>query len=359
MSIYTHNLSPFIIEFSQGIGLRWYGLSYIAAFIFATLIIRWKVKNLESSLKVKEVSDFVYFVAFGILIGGRLGYCLFYAPHLFLQWSSSFPFWGILELHKGGMSSHGGILGVIGACYLYSKKKQLPFLHLVDLAALSAGMGLFFGRLANFINGELYGRVCIEACAFGVRFPQELYRWLQEMPSKLSALAPLVEKMSEANIGVSGQKVNIEIWNSWITDLVNQSSTAVNVALNTSQYKISLWINKIIALAENSNPLVIQNLSILSVRYPSQIFQALLEGLLVFILCWYIWQKPRPLGFVTGCFGLFYSIARIIGEAYRMPDLGIGFQWLNLTRGQWLSIAFIAISILFLLFSIRPKQKTF
>lgn len=350
MSAYTHSLSPFFIEFSQGIGLRWYGLSYIFAFVFATFIIKWKVRSSKSSLKVKEVSDFVYFMAFGILIGGRLGYCLFYAPYLFFQWSSSFPFWGILELHKGGMASHGGMLGVIGACYLYSRKKQLPFLHLVDLVALSSGIGLFFGRLANFVNGELYGRVCIEACAFGVRFPQELYRWLQEMPSKLSALAPLVEKMSEAKIGVSGQKVNVEIWNSWIAELINQSSSA--------HYKVSLWINKIILLAEASNPLVMQNLSILSVRYPSQIFQALLEGLLVFILCFFIWQKPRPLGFITGCFGLFYSIARIIGEAYRMPDLGIGFQWLGLTRGQWLSIAFIAISMLFLLFSIRSKEKS-
>lgn len=350
MSAYTHSLSPFLIEFSQGFGLRWYGLSYIAAFVFAAFIIKWKIKHSKSPLKVKEVSDFVYFVAFGILIGGRLGYCLFYAPDLFLQWGASFPFWGVLELHKGGMASHGGILGVIGACYLYAKKKQLPFLHLLDLAALSAGIGLFFGRIANFINGELYGRVCVEACAFGVRFPQELYRWLQEMPSKLSVLAPLVEKMSETNIGVSGQKVNAEIWNSWIAEIINQSSSA--------QYKVSLWINKIISLAETSNPLVLQNLEILSVRYPSQIFQALLEGLLVFILCFIAWRKPRPLGFITACFGLSYSIARILGEAYRMPDLGIGFQWLGLTRGQWLSVAFIAISLLFLLFSLRSKQKT-
>ncbi|MBE8221517.1 MAG: prolipoprotein diacylglyceryl transferase [Bdellovibrionales bacterium] len=354
MSVYTHSLSPFFIEVSQGIGLRWYGLSYIAAFIFATFIIKWKIKNSESLLKIKDVSDFVYFAAFGILIGGRLGYCLFYAPHLFLQWSPSFPFWGILELHKGGMASHGGLLGVIAACYFYAKKKQLNFLHLVDLASLSAGVGLFFGRLANFINGELYGRACVEACYFGVRFPQELYRWLQEMPSKLNLLAPLVEKMSNDNIGIPGQKITAEIWNSLVAELTSQSASISSSA----QYKISLWINKIITLSESSNPLVIQHLSILTVRYPSQIFQALLEGLLVFILCFFIWKKPRPVGFITGCFGLFYSIARIIGEAYRMPDLGVGFQWLGLTRGQWLSIAFIAISLTFLLFSIRTKQKT-
>ncbi len=339
-----------MLEFSQGIGLRWYGISYIAAFIFAAFIIKWKVKDLESSLKVKEVSDFVYFVAFGILIGGRLGYCIFYAPHLFLEWHSSFPFWGILELHKGGMASHGGMLGVIAACYLYARKKQLPFLHLVDLAALSAGIGLFFGRLANFINGELYGRVCVEACAFGVRFPQELYRWLQEMPSKLRALAPLVETMSAKNIGVPGEVINAEIWNSWITQLLSHSSSA--------QYHVNLWIHKIILLAERSNPMVVDGLKVLSVRYPSQIFQAFLEGFLVFVVCFFIWQKPRPLGFITGCFGLCYSIARIIGEAYRMPDLSIGFQWLGLTRGQWLSIAFIILSMYFLLFSMRSKEKT-
>lgn len=350
MSVYTHSLSPFLIEFSQGVGLRWYGLSYIAAFICATYIIKWKVSNSESVLKTKEVSDFVYFVAFGILIGGRLGYCLFYAPHLFLEWSSSFPFWGILELHKGGMASHGGMLGVIGACYLYARKKQLNFLHLVDLAALSSGIGLFFGRLANFINGELYGRVCVEACAFGVRFPQEVFRWMQEMPSKLNSLAPLVEKMSEKNIGVTGQSLNTEVWNSWVSELINSSSQA--------RYNISVWLNKIIVLAENGNPVVIEHLNVLSVRYPSQIFQALLEGLLVFILCFVVWLKPRPVGFITALFGLLYSLARIVGEAYRMPDLGIGFQLWGLTRGQWLSLVFIAISSLFLLFSIRSKAKS-
>lgn len=349
MFIYTHDLSPFVIEFSQGFGLRWYGLSYIAAFLFATYIIKRKVLSSQSLLKVNQVADFVYFVAFGILIGGRLGYCLFYAPDLFLQFTSSFPFWGVLELHKGGMASHGGILGVIAACYLYGRKKQLAFLHLVDLAALSAGVGLFFGRIANFINGELYGRACVKSCVFGVRFPQELYRWLQEMPSKLKELGPLIEQLSAQNIRINNQAVNAEIWNSWVMEIINQSSAA--------KYKVSLWINKIILLAEQSNPLVIKQLNILTIRYPSQIFQALLEGLLVFVLCFFIWKKPRPLGFVTACFGLFYSLARIAGEAYRMPDLGIGFQLWGLTRGQWLSIAFIAISLIFLLFSIRPKNK--
>lgn len=349
MFTYTHSLSPFLIEFTQGLGLRWYGLSYIAAFLFAIYIIKYKVAHSKSLLKVNQVADFVYFVAFGILIGGRLGYCLFYAPDLFLQFNSSFPFWGVLELHKGGMASHGGILGVIAACYFYGRKKQIHFLHLVDLAALSAGVGLFFGRIANFINGELYGRACVKSCAFGVRFPQELYRWLQEMPSKLKELGPLVEQLSAQNIRVNNQAVNAEIWNSWVLEIINQSSTA--------KYKVSLWINKIISLAEQSQPLVIKHLDILTVRYPSQIFQAFLEGLLVFILCFFIWKKPRPLGFVTACFGLLYSMARITGEAYRMPDLGIGFQLWGLTRGQWLSIAFIVISLIFLLFSIRPKNR--
>lgn len=334
---YVHSLDPFAIEIYNGFGIRWYGLAYLAGFILGYLVIYYLAKRKVTPMKPEQVGDFVTWVAIGTLAGGRLGYCFFYSPNLLFDFSSSFPFWGVLRVNEGGMASHGGILGVMVASYLYCRKHQIPFLHSLDLVVFGGSLGIFFGRLANFINGELYGREASESLWWAVKFPQEMYTWGARSLDRLKELVPAVEGL---NPPVSG-----ETWLGWI------SNYAVDPR---SQSAIFETIDRLILATQNGNEAVIQALQVvLTPRYPSQLIQAALEGLLVFLILTWIWRKPQKIGVVSGWFGVLYCIARIIGEQFRLPDAHIGYQWLGLTRGQWLSIAFLGIAITYLVIAYR------
>ena len=115
--IYVHHLSPFAIQFTETFGIRWYGLAYLAGFLLCFFVTDWMAKKGLILLDRDKVSDFITFGAIGTLVGGRLGYAVFYAPELLLSWSSAFPYWGVLEVHKGGMASHGGIIGIMFAFF--------------------------------------------------------------------------------------------------------------------------------------------------------------------------------------------------------------------------------------------------
>ena len=117
---YVHDLSPFALRLGDGFGIRWYGLAYLAGFVGGWLILRWMARTGRGLLRPEQVGDFMTWMVIGVLIGGRLGYVFFYSIDLLWTFSGSFPFWGVLEIHKGGMASHGGILGVMGACILWS-----------------------------------------------------------------------------------------------------------------------------------------------------------------------------------------------------------------------------------------------
>lgn len=154
----VHDLNPFLWQISGNFGLRWYGLSYMMGFICAFFIIGWLAKRQRAGLQPNMVGDFITYTAIGTLVGGRLGYCLFYAPDLFLKFKGDFPFWGVLAVNEGGMASHGGMIGIAIACILFSRKYAINMLYLFDLVTVGGPIGVFFGRIANFINGELVGR---------------------------------------------------------------------------------------------------------------------------------------------------------------------------------------------------------
>ena len=277
-----------------------------------------------------SLSDFVFFYCvLGVLLGGRLGFCLFYSPELFLQFSSQFPFWGILEVHKGGMSSHGGMIGVAFSSYLFSKKYKIPFLHVFDLTVPSAAIGFFFGRIANFINGELFGRSCSETFIGAMKFPQEMLRWFSNHHNeKLKLLSPLVEKLGEVELRKGFFiSANQETWIRWISE---------------GHQNAYLYIEYMIQQIQANQSLVIDFIEpLLTPRYPSQLFQSLLEGLCVFLLLNLVWIRPRKPGVLAAFFALFYAVARIVGEQYRLPDADLGYELLGLTRGQWLSVVLL------------------
>ncbi|SHN55945.1 prolipoprotein diacylglyceryl transferase [Desulfovibrio litoralis] len=238
------------VAFSLGpLAVRWYGLSYLVGLSVAWWLGRYRAKQPNSYLKPAFIEDLVIYSAFGVLIGGRLGYILFYNFQHYL----SHPL-DIFSVWEGGMSFHGGVLGVICTVFLFSYLKYKDPIKVADFACPCIPPGLFFGRLGNFINSELWGRPT--DAPWGVVFP---------------------------NIGYPP-------------------------------------------------------------RHPSQLYEALLEGLVLFIILWIYSSKPRKRFGPSGLFLLGYGVARFIVEFYREPDLQlgyIGFNWL--TMGQLLSIPMILI----------------
>jgi phosphatidylglycerol:prolipoprotein diacylglycerol transferase len=343
---YIHNLDPFAIQFTEHFGIRWYGLAYLSGFIFGYLAILKMTRRGGTLFKVDQIADFITYVAIGVLVGGRLGYCLFYGPDLFTSFDSHFPYWGVLKVNEGGMASHGGIIGVMLVCLWYARRHKMPFLHCLDLTVFGGSLGFFFGRIANFINGELYGRPASAGLPWAVKFPTEMTMWIQKQFYRLGDLKSAVDALGSFKTdNGTVTHVNSTIWQSWLSGF-NRNFVDRQHVYDT--------VEALIQAVQSGNQKVTQALApVLTVRHPSQLYQALLEGLFVFlILCW-IWRKPQKPGVMCGWFGVLYSVARIIGEQFRMPDVQIGFQWLGLTRGQWLSVIMVAVAVVWLVYCYR------
>lgn len=247
----VHDLNPFIFRITETFGPRWYGFAYLLGFLCAYLVIKWLVERQNSDLQGEMVSDFVTYAAFGTLIGGRLGYCLFYDQSLLWSFRPSLPFWGVLAVNEGGMASHGGIIGIVVACFLYARKHHLNPVYLLDVVSIVGPIGVFFGRIANFINGELVGRVAPKEFPLGVRFQSDILNWPQYEYDRLPTLAPVVEKLG----------INPTRWVEIVKE--SQSSGTAKDELYNTLYTI---INKIqngdTALRDLIGPL-------LDYRYPS------------------------------------------------------------------------------------------
>jgi phosphatidylglycerol---prolipoprotein diacylglyceryl transferase len=167
MTHYIHNINPIVFEIGGPLAVRWYGISYLLGFIASILLLRSWSKRGEFEVPVPEVSNFVVLLAFfGVFLGGRLGYVLFYGFDSFL----ADPLYAF-RVWEGGMASHGGFIGVILFILWYAKKHHHSFWNLTDNMAATTSLGFAFGRLANFVNGELWGRVT--NVGWGIVFPQE------------------------------------------------------------------------------------------------------------------------------------------------------------------------------------------
>lgn len=301
LAYYIHDLSPFLIRFSDGFGLRWYGLAYVLAFASAYAICLHLARRAYSDIPPAAVGDFITGTAlFGVVLGGRLGYMLFYDWDRFLHDPLVFfKFW------DGGMASHGGILGIVAFTWIYARRKKIPWLNVGDNVVVAAPVGLFLGRCANFINGELYGRPA--TIPWAMQFPKELY------------------------------------------DVPHETAQAVireAVQINPS------W-NTVPAVVENASALHSILAPALTPRHPSQLYAALLEGALLFAILWIPRTRLRlPDGVLTGVFFIAYAVLRIIGEIFREPDAPLTFLF---TRGQFLSLFLILIGIAFLVAAqLRP-----
>lgn len=335
--MYLHTLSPYAVEFGNGYGIRWYGLAYLAGFVLAYLFVRYLARRQLTPIKVEQVGDFIFCAAVGVIVGGRLGYCVFYDLTLLTKFTGDFPFWGLFELHHGGMASHGGILGLIVGCTVFARTRGYSALRMCDLTAAPGALGIFFGRIANFVNGELVGRQCDPSYPYAVKFPQDIFAWPFNEPSRLDSLTPVVRHFGLVS----------EYWRKVIVE--NPNGAVVENALQRIVNAVQRHDAKIIGALE----------PLLTPRYPSQLIAALLEGLAVFLVTAPLWRYRLKPGVVGSCFLIAYCTARITSEQFRMPDLQIGFQMWGLTRGQWLSIGMLVGSIVLAAFcTLRREAAT-
>ena len=352
MLTYYHQLNPFLIQFSENFGIRWYSLAYIMGAVFAYFIGVFLIRKERISLPESKLMDIVVFGAIGAVVGGRLGYCIFYGPHLFLSFDSSFPFWGALKVHHGGMSSHGGIIGFLLFQIVYARQNKLSFFSLIDLGAIAGSFGIFLGRIANFINGELYGRVVEGKTWIAVRFPSELYLWADQpglYKKQLISLKGLLSSLDSA-FPSSIRIPSAYTWEEW----VSKAAEGDSVYEGYVSYICSLIVRSShqASIKEILEPL-------LFLRYPSQIYQSLLGGFLPFLIICLFWLKPRKAGLIAFVWAGCYLFFRILTEFYRQPDPQIGFQLLHLTRGQWLSAFFYLVVISYGYFVYRQEPKGF
>lgn len=324
----VHDFDPFALRISGDFGIRWYGLSYMMGFICAYMLIRWLSQKQRVGMTAQMVGDFVTYCAIGTLVGGRLGYVLFYSPDLITKVKSTFPFWGVLAVNEGGMASHGGMIGIVVACLLFARKYAVNSLYLFDLVAVVGPIGVFFGRIANFINGELVGRPCDASYPLAVKFPQDISMWPGQEPERLAGLADVVDKVG----------VGREQWLELVDKLKFDGSVREQV------YSI---LTQVVDSIQNGNTAAKEAIApLLTPRYPSQLFGALGEGLFLFLILFFLWRKPRKPGFIASVFIILYAIVRILDEHYRMPDAHIGLQMFDLTRGQMLSIGMLTLGLI-------------
>lgn len=322
--MYLHDLSPFLWRITDDFGIRWYGFSFMLGLVLAFLIIRWMTYRQRSGMSSGTIVDFVMSCALGALVGGRLGYCLFYAPDLALKFKAEFPFWGVLALGDGGMSSHGGVIGVTVAATLFAMQTGISRLYLYDLAAFASTLGIFFGRIANFINSEMIGRPSEPGFPFSVKFPSEIYQWVVNDFKRLSELVNIASQISTT----AGQQ-----WSIWLENF--QSNEEAKISVNET-------LGKIVEAVQNGNENIRNSLAPLLVeRHPSQLYAAAGEGLFIFIFLFLLWYRPRRPGVIGATFLILSAVVRLVDEQFRQPDPLIGYQLLGLTLGQWLSFVML------------------
>lgn len=344
LAAWLHNLDPYALRLWGDVGIRWYGLSYIAGFCAAWLLMRWLATRGLILIPPHRVGDALLTLVLGVIVGGRLGYVVFYEPSLLWQIRPEFPWWGVLMIHKGGLASHGGMIGVTLACWRLSRgwatpagvvEGRCPPLHVMDAVALCAPIGLMLGRLANFINGELLGKVVAmpgeSAPWWAVKFPQEVL----SAPMTRGGHAPPLSPEQEIALRT----------------LVEQ--------FRLPQEGFEQGYQRVLARLQHGSADVAQRLEpLISARHPSQLYQALAEGVALGALLWWIWRRPRTPGVMTAWFLIAYGLLRVLTEFWRLPDAHLHVQRvLGLSRGQWLSVLMVTIGLVLLAAVRKNGQK--
>jgi phosphatidylglycerol---prolipoprotein diacylglyceryl transferase len=325
---YVHDLDPVIFKIGWGIALRWYGLAYLAGFLGGYALLKNLAEKKLWVLEPAKTADFIAAAALlGVFIGGRLGYVFFYQiPRDGLDSVLHNPL-VILKVWQGGMASHGGILGLMIFTYFYAKKYKVSWTGLGDGLCVVAPLGLMCGRIANFINGELYGRIA-HGLPWAMKFPGALG---DSKTPESQQLHLAYQAAFEADPGIINPDRIDEYDKFQILTKANIDSDAINQAIEP----------------------------FLEPRHPSQLYEGFLEGGLLLAILWIIRIKfPKaPNGLLTGLFFGLYATFRIFCEQFREPDVA----WVidgDLTKGQFLSIFMYVFAAAFLGYAYKTYKRS-
>lgn len=326
IATYIHHIDPVLLDIpGTPLAIRWYGLAYVGGFILGYMVLLWLSKRRLYCISPDKLGDFITSVCiFGVLAGGRLGEFFFYwLPEHGLSGFCNDPLW-ILRVWEGGMASHGGIIAVLLVALWYCRKNHLSLPAVTDGLAIVSAIGICFGRIANFINGELYGRVASAANSIAMKFPQEYF--------SLPATTQIQAKVALDH--TMGQPIET---------LAHCDTTGTPTE---SYYELFM------RLTRESDTFRDTLGAYLNPRYPSQLFEALGEGFIIFVvlLALRLGWKNAPAGIFSALFCFLYAAARISTECFREPDAD---TWHGITRGQYLSFAVIALGVIFLIPAIR------
>ncbi len=333
---YVHQLDPVIFQAGGSLALRWYGLAYLAGFLAGYVLLKRLAEKKLWVMEPEKTADFIAAAALlGVFIGGRLGYVFFYQIPKPGGWASFMDDPLVLfRVWEGGMASHGGILGLAVFTFFYARKHKVSWAGLADGLCVVGPIGVLCGRIANFINGELYGRVA-NGVAWAVKFPDTLSR--PELPEygrfneALDAAVKADPAFAERIKEISAQGF-ADPRSAYFHELIaaNRGSDAVNEAI--APY--------------------------LEARHPSQLYEGLLEGALLFAILWIVRVKfPKaPHGMITGLFFGLYATFRIFAEAFREPDAAWIIEGV-LTQGQFLSLFMYLFAAGFLIFAFRNRKS--
>jgi phosphatidylglycerol:prolipoprotein diacylglycerol transferase len=337
---YVHDLDPIALPIYKGFALRWYGLAYLMGFVAGFLLLRSFARRGLWVLKPEKTGDFIAAAAlFGVFLGGRIGWVLIYFMDGF--WS---PKWWpaiqedpllVFRVWQGGMASHGGILGLVIFTWFYARKEKVTWTGLGDGLCVVAPLGVFFGRMANFINGELYGRVA-QGISWAVKFPLTL----------VDGEAPEYDRFNEAATAAVEVEPNL-----------TKAYQALEAATDQEfPYAKSVYFEAVLDANRDSDKVSNAIAPYLESRHPSQLYEGLLEGLLLFIILYVVRVKfPKaPDGLLTGLFFALYAAFRIFGEHFREPDSALVGAF---TKGQFLSFFMFAFAAAFFVHAWRGWKK--
>lgn len=359
LAAYVHDLDPVLVSFTEALKIRWYGLAYLAGFVAAWWLLKEMAKKALFPVVPEKVSDFIAYGAFlGVFLGGRLGYVLFYMlPSASGREQIAEDPLTIIKVWDGGMSSHGGILGVTLFAWFYARKHGLSWSALGDGIVCVAPLGVFFGRMANFINGELYGTRA-QGLSWLVKFPGAVFNERCAENKDYHAVMNVARETSYSELQAL---IPPDLPTDEIAEFIQRNPEALAASEIDQGLAFAMQTGTggeaaLAAAVRHSESIKTAIEPFLHLRHPSQIYEGLLEGLLLFIVLTALrFRFPRlPNGTLTGLFFLLYGIGRIFVEQFRVPDSTMVFE--VLTKGQFYSLFFLVIGTAFLVQSNRKAR---
>jgi phosphatidylglycerol:prolipoprotein diacylglycerol transferase len=302
-------IDPVALDLPGPLAIRWYGIAFMLAFSAGYVLLRRMARSGFLPIQPDHAGDLIFSLIVGVILGGRLGYILFYDFASFAANPAR-----IIRIWEGGLAFHGGLLGALAAGGYWARKHKVPFLRLGDGLSIAVAPGIFLVRMANFINGELFGRVTTDAVPWAMRFPTD----------------PTAQRLTGAAAGRGLREREL---------------------LTERAYESGVWDQ-----VRGQVPL----------RHPSQLYEGLTEGVLLGLLLWafYAWNRRRGRDLAPGTYGgifmLGYGVMRSLMELFRQPDAQftdagdpVGTVLGPLTMGQTLSLGMILVGIFFIVRGLR------